>query len=306
MNGLAAGSALDRRRIAGGEPLWYGPAQARSPAMPRPLRPRIPLVPLLGLLVFLVLPGLMACGGGAETRSQAAESDQEWLWLQRSKQELDRKREQLAALGPAASRTAGPSPEPARLAREVGALTAELDRRLIDFVNAHPPVQGEPLNHRQQAALRMKSDEDLVIAREYAQKGGDYQRAAEICEAALAVDPDNPSLKEELQKIRAARFMTSERFFEVKKGMTPPEVRELLGAPNPHNVRAYPERGIEAWFYPKDEVGSAAGVWFERRPREEDTRVYQLDFDAVHPGPPPAATPPAPTPGPAGKPGPGS
>src|SRR5947208_15984788 len=129
--------------------------------MPRPLRLRIPLLPLLGLLV---LP-LAACGGGTATRSgQAAEADQEWLWLQQSKQELDRQREQLAALGPAASRTAGAAPESARLTREVGALTAELDRRLIDFVNAHPPVQGEPLTHRQQAALRMKSDEDLVIA----------------------------------------------------------------------------------------------------------------------------------------------
>ncbi|HEV7517916.1 MAG TPA: hypothetical protein VGR07_16580 [Thermoanaerobaculia bacterium] len=277
--------------------------------MPHPLRPRRPLLRPLGLLLLAVLPCLSACGwgdpsaggGAGKTGSgEAAEADQEWLWLQRSKQELDRKREQLAALGPAAGRSPGSSgspgspPESARLSREVGSLAAELDRRLIDFVNAHPPVQGEPLTHRQQAALRMKSDEDLVLAREHALQGGDYQRAAEICEAALAVDPDNPRLKEELEKIRGARFMTAERFVAAKKGMTPAEVRELLGAPNPHNVRPYPERGIEAWFYPRDEAGTAAGVWFEKRQREEDTRVYQLDFDAVRPAPP--ATP-------AGKPG---
>jgi len=288
--------------------------------MPHPFRLQrsCPLLLLAGLFLLLALA---ACGGGAPPGSgSAAESDQEWLWLQRNKQELDQKREQLAALGPVASRpaasptsptlpTLGPAAESARLAREVETLTAELDRRLVDFVNANPPVQGEPLTRRQQAGLRMKSDEDLEIARQYAQKGGDYQRAAEICEAALAVDPDNPALKDELEKIRAARFMTSERFSEARRGMTPPEVRELLGAPNPHNVHAYPERGIEAWFYPRDPAGTAAGVWFEKRPREEDTRVYQLDFDAIKPGASapgaPTATPALPLPAPrasAGKP----
>jgi hypothetical protein len=274
--------------------------------MPHPLRsPRTPvLLFLLGLLAVGLL-GLCACGDNAKPGAGAPEADQEWLWLQRSKQQLDQKREQLAALGPAArpagapgasgTTGAGAGAAPAApLAREIETLTTELDRRLIDFINAHPPVQGEPLTRRQQAALRMKSDEDLEIARQYAEKGGDYQRAAEICEAALAVDPDNPSLKEELDKIHAARFMTSDRFFEAKAGMTPPEVRELLGAPNPHDVKAYPERGVEAWFYPRDAAGTAAGVWFEKRSREEDTRVYQLDFDAIHPPAPPVpSAPPA-------------
>ncbi len=260
--------------------------------MPHPSRfPRAPFpLILLGLLVALV--GLAGCDNGTKPGAGAPEADQEWLWLQRSKQQLDQKREQLAALGTAAARTAASAGGPTaatQLAREVETLTAELDRRIVDFINAHPPVQGEPLTRRQQAALRMKSDEDLEIARQYAEKGGDFQRAAEICEAALAVDPDNPSLKEELEKIHAARFMTSDRFFEVKPGMTPPEVRELLGAPNLHNVHAYPDRGVEAWFYPRDAAGTAAGVWFEKRQREEDTRVYQLDFDAIRP--PTAAAP---------------
>jgi outer membrane protein assembly factor BamE (lipoprotein component of BamABCDE complex) len=267
--------------------------------MPYPPRPRRTLLLPLGLLALLSVSCLSACGQGGSGSGragsgQAAEADQEWLWLQRSKQALDRKREELAALGPAAGPAGPAAAEPARLTREVATLAAELDRRLIDYVNAHPPVQGQALTHRQRAALRMKSDEDLVLAREHAEKGGDYQRAAEICEAALAVDPDNPALKAELERLRAARFMTSERFFQARKGMTPPEVRELLGAPNPHDVKTYPERGVEAWFYPRDEAGSAAGVWFEKRQREEDTHVYQLDFDAIRPAPPAAAPPPAP------------
>jgi len=271
----------------------------RSGATPKPAmslmpyrfyRPQRPLLLPLGLLLLLALGGLSACGSGSrEAGSGQVAADQEWLWLQRHKQELDQKREELAGAG------SPQAPEAARLAREVESRTAELDRRLIEFINAHPPVQGEPLTHRQQAAIRMKSEEDLVLAREHAEKGGDYQRAAEICEAALAVDPDNPALKEELERIRAARFMTADRFSQARKGMTPAEVREALGAPNPHNVRAYPERGIEAWFYPKDEAGAAAGVWFEKRQRDEDTHVYQLDFDAIKPGPPAprAGTPPS-------------
>jgi len=251
-----------------------------------------PLLLPFGLLLLILLGGLAACGSGSrEGGSGQVAADQEWLWLQRHKQELDQKREELAAAGNPQA------PEAVKLAREVEARTAELDRRLIDFINAHPPVQGEPLTSRQQAAIHMKSDEDLALAREHALKGGDFQRAAEICEAALAVDPDNPALKEELERIRAARFMTADRFSQAKKGMTPPEVREALGAPNPHNVRAYPERGIEAGFYPKDETGAAAGVWFEKRPKEEDTRVYQLDFDAIKPGAP-AAAPATPKPAP--------
>src|SRR5262245_34967842 len=121
------------------------------PPMPyRFYRPRSPLLLPLGLLLLLALGGLAACGSGSKgAGSGQVAADQEWLRLQRHKQELDQKREQLAAAG---NSQAPQVPEAARLAREVETRTAELDRRLIDFINAHPPVQGEPLTHRQQAA----------------------------------------------------------------------------------------------------------------------------------------------------------
>lgn len=71
--------------------------------------------------------------------------------------------------------------------------------------------------------------------------------------------------------------MTSERFKAVKKGMTENEVREALGPPNLFNVREYEDRGVTAWFYPKDEAGAAAGVWF----RMKDHKVYRINFDAI-------------------------
>ena len=80
----------------------------------------------------------------------------------------------------------------------------ELDRRLVDFINADPPREGEKPSGRLLAALRMKSDEDILLAHHFIEQGGDYRRAIEIYEAALAVDPDNPRLEQELRAPRPA------------------------------------------------------------------------------------------------------
>jgi hypothetical protein len=70
--------------------------------------------------------------------------------------------------------------------------------------------------------------------------------------------------------------------------MTQDEVRRLLGPPNLQDVRDYPERGVTAWFYPKDASGAAAAVWF--RKGDSAPEAYQLDFDAI-PAPRPARAP---------------
>lgn len=238
------------------------------------------------LLALALLPA--GCGGGGENGSgetgvvaPSAAAEAEWSWLQATRRELDEKRQRLAA----ASKNADPA-----LARDVERQTTELNRRLLEFINADPPREGEPLSERQKTALRMKSDEDILLAHEHIEEGGDYQRAIEIYEEALAVDPDNPRLAAELAKARQRRFITAEAFAQVKEGMKEEEVRGFLGQPNLHNVREYPERGVVAWFYPKDESGAAAGVWFEKKPG--GLVVYELDFEAIQPGQPhPAGAP---------------
>jgi tetratricopeptide (TPR) repeat protein len=234
------------------------------------------------LLWSSLLPALLAgCGPSPAEKGTAAQgpsrpssaADAEWRWLQETKAALD-----------------GQSSKPAR---ETEALALEFNRRLVEFINADPPVQGEPASERQKAALRMKSDEDILLARQFIEHGGDYQRAIDIYKEALAVDPGNPRLREELARAQARRYMTRETFDQVKEGMEQEEVRAFLGQPNLHNVREYPDRGVVGWFYPKDSSGRAAAVWFH----EEGGRatVYLLDFDALEPRTP-AGTPPPPVP----------
>jgi tetratricopeptide (TPR) repeat protein len=227
---------------------------------------------LLGIL------SLTACGGPAEedreAETRALAADSEWAWLQQAKQELDTRREELARV---ARIQGSPAAEP--LANDVRARTDEYRRRLLGFINDNPPAAGEKPAGRTLEAIRLKSDEDILTAREHIAEGGDYRMAIDIYEAALAVDPDNPRLRQELEAAQARRYMTAERFAQAQEGMTPEQVRALLGPPNANDVREYPERGVTAWFYAKDPKGGAAAVWFEKKGK--GMAVYEVDFDAL-------------------------
>ncbi len=244
---------------------------------------------LLGCALLLPCAVLLPAGCGPapgppalQRRRPAAEA--EASRLERLKADLDARRARLAG---AAANPADPNR--AREARETAALGQDFDRRLAELLNADPPVQGEPLNPRQTAALRMKADEDIETARALIEHGGDPPRAIGIYQEDLALDPGNPRLRAELARAQARRYVTRASFAQVKAGMDPETVRRLLGAASPDNVRAYPEKGVTGWFYPRDAGGTAAAVWFH----QEDGRpaVYLADFDAL--APPPPSPPPA-------------
>jgi hypothetical protein len=232
---------------------------------------------------WLLGAGIAGCGPAAEERQTAPRSpaqEADWAWLQQTRQTLESQRQKLGN---------GTAPDP-QLTRQSEILAAAFNRRLVEFINADPPVQGEPLTERQQAAIRMKSAEDIRLARQFIAQGGDYQRAIDIFKDALLVDPGNPRLREELARAQARRYMTRETFAQVKEGMDQEEVRRLLGQPNLHNVGDYPERHVVGWFYPKDESGAAAAVWFH----DDEGRytVYLFDFDALRPRSPAESAPP--------------
>jgi hypothetical protein len=252
-----------------------------------------------GLAGSLLLGLLIACGGGEEAAQQAQEEARaaEWAELEATKASLEEKRQQVAELE--AQIDAGPqegTEETAEVTEEdVEALQAQLQQiedeidadaqafyeSLVEFVNSAEIAVGEEMPERVKQAIRLKSHEDILVAREYIEKGGDYARAIEIYQTALQVDPDNPELQEALAWAQENRWMTEERFAQAKKGMSRDEVREVLGQPNLRNIRPYPEKKRLAWFYPKGPDRSAAGVFFQEK--GDDYTVYLTDFDAVKP-----------------------
>jgi tetratricopeptide (TPR) repeat protein len=242
---------------------------------------------------------LLGCGGGSEKVDEAREA--EWAWLVENKAKLDSLRQEVTELEE--SIKAAPTEEEGETEGEeegavsVADLEQQLDgrqaeaetladtlmQRLVGYLNAEPMIEGEPLTESQLAAIRMKSDEDMVLAREYIQKGGDYRRAIDIYQTALQLDPENDELMAALESAKEDRYVSEEKFAAVKNGMTQDEVRTALGPVNLHNIREYPDRNVEAWFYPTAERGYAAAVWFRENKKSGDQVVYQLKYDAVSP-----------------------
>jgi tetratricopeptide (TPR) repeat protein len=246
------------------------------------------------LLAVLMISACVFAGCAPNEEAIAAEDQaQEWVTVQEEYSKLTAMREELAALkqriadGAEADEAAGLGAEEVlagwnEQAVEMESQTAtaadEFSTLLVEFINKHAGYEGEEMGELQKAAIRLKSDEDVLLAREYVTKGGDYKRAISIIENALQVDPDHPQLAQELEELESLRYMTEERFGVVQKGMTEEDVRSLLGQVFHGNVREYPDREIVAWFYPK-EGGAAAAVYF--REQGGSLKVYDLNFNAV-------------------------
>lgn len=257
-------------------------------------------------LVCLVLAGFTGCGPSEE--ELAAQEDeqhrQQLQDLQQQEQALNEMRAELADLraqleatadgeetdggdetGDEATAEEPPEDPAARIAQLEGEVQEAAEKLYTDvgnFLNEEVPMlEGEEPTDIQKAALRIKSNEDMVLAREYIVEGGDYKRAISIYQAALQVDPDNEDLEAALAEAEANRFMTEERLSQVEKGMNEEEVREVLGRPIHYNIREYEEGGqlVTGWFYPKSENGDAAAVFF--RQRRGEFQVYKIDFNAV-------------------------
>ena len=169
------------------------------------------------------------------------------------------------------------------LESEIESLSEEFSNRLVAFINADPMIEGEPPTESQINALRMKSSEDIILAREWIVKGGDYKRAIEIVQTAMMFDEGNPELEAALAEFEANRYMTEEKFAAAEKGMSENDIRRVLGQVNLHNIREYPDKDVVAWFYPTAEDGSAAAVWFQPDKDTGALEVYQVKFLAIDP-----------------------
>lgn len=243
----------------------------------------------------LALAAVLACGPSGPTEEEiAAAREADVVEAEQAKKALDDLRAEQAALGDQLEGEAEEGAEEVEeLTEEAGqSLQAQFDAldlkieeaaeqlgaMIAEKVNANPPIQGEPLDQYQQRLIDIKVDEDLMTAQEWIDKGGDYAKAINIYESLLPLDPDNERVNAALEFAQAERFMTEERFSQLKKGMSEDEVREILGPVNLRNIRPYPDRGVTLWLYLRED-GNAAGVYF--REKRGKQAVYSFDFNAV-------------------------
>ncbi len=243
----------------------------------------------------LVLASVLACGPSGPTEEEiAAARDADVVEAEQAKKALEDLRAEQAELR---TKLEGEVEEGAEeveeltdearqgLQAQIDALDLKIDEAaeqlgalIAEKVNANPPIQGEPLDPYQQRLIDIKVDEDLMTAQEWIDKGGDYAKAINIYQSLLPLDPDNERVNAALEAAEADRFMTEERFSQLKKGMSEDEVREILGPVNLRNIRPYTDRGVTLWLYLRED-GNAAGVYF--RERRGKQAVYSFDFDAV-------------------------
>ncbi len=174
------------------------------------------------------------------------------------------------------------APATQELETRVGESTDRFLERLVAFINQHAGVRestGEEKSAPElAAAIRMKSSEDLLLAHEYIERGGDYAKAIDILASARTVDPDNQELAAAQAEAERLRYMDEERFSRIEKGMTPDDVRAELGQVKQQNVRNA-EAGQVVWLYPRED-GAAAAVFFRARP-DGILEVDDTNFEAV-------------------------
>lgn len=180
---------------------------------------------------------------------------------------------------------AAPSPEElqAKLDQLKSATTTKAEafyQKVIEYINESGIIEGQPRTPEQSQAFDWKAEEDIRIAAEYIDMGGDYSRAIDIYNGSLMADPENQKLLEAKAEAERLQYMDEERFSQVKKGMTQDEVQALLGTVNRRNVREYEKDNTVGWFYRRED-GGAAGVFFKEK-KGVWTAVV-VDYNAAKP-----------------------
>ncbi len=103
-----------------------------------------------------------------------------------------------------------------------------------------------------------------------------YDRAANMYNAALRIDPDNQDARDKLELAEKLRFVDAERFERVANGMGEEDVEIILGLPREDWIRQKIEPGhvYSVWIYPRSD-GGAAAVYFD------GGVVYHRNWDAA-------------------------
>lgn len=249
--------------------------------------------PILAALAISSLALALACGPDKAVVAAAARAE-EWGVLQGLQSDLAQQRTELADLraqreavasGPAEGEEEITEEAKAELDKafnnldfQVQELTNSFGQRLVNFINDAQMEQGAEPTEMLRAAFRFQATEELLVADEYGDAGGDWARAIAIAEEAERRDPSDPQIQDRLAHYRAMRYMTEERLAKAEAGMTLDEVKAALGIPSRGNDREFSD-DRRAFYYLKDANKSAAAVFFQKK--GDQWVAYKVDFHAL-------------------------
>ena len=155
----------------------------------------------------------------------------------------------------------------------------EVQGLLADLLNVG--INEYPGSQETADALMIYADEAILVADDMVVKSGDYKKAidhlstAEGYFQAAGLTPYHPLIAK-IAELDDWRFITQERFDQVKKGMTKEEVVAVVGQVYFRNIQESPEKGVESWLYKKRE-GGAAAFYFKIK----TGKVYDKNWEAV-------------------------
>jgi len=137
---------------------------------------------------------------------------------------------------------------------------------LSNFVRAYP---------KDEEASALYGREELAYARELVRRGR-HGAAIPYFEDFLSRDTENAAVHEELNQARAQATIARDRFDDLRKGMSPDEVAELLGKPRPGwtHTLTKGKSTYDTWYYRKADGGTAS-VGFV------DGKAWVAEYDGV-------------------------
>lgn len=162
-------------------------------------------------------------------------------------------------------RSASPRPSEKASRKEQIEVALETQRKVdgvlvpfLDRLQEYYDRTGDPRAAAVYAAERIRIGDDYmnILAR--------YDRAVNMYQSALSVDPENAEARNKLALAESRRFASMDSFAQVKEGMREEQVKSILGVPREDWIKQVVQRNrvYSVWIYPKKD-GGASAVYFD-------------------------------------------
>lgn len=125
-------------------------------------------------------------------------------------------------------------------------------------------------------AGRLIANERMRLGDAYLSVLSRYDRAIQMYESALAVDPSNDEARKRIEIARERQFVSFDRFASLRDGMSEGDVAARLGTPREDWIKHLTQnnRLYSVWIYSRAD-GGAAAVYFE------NGIVYHTNWNAA-------------------------